>query len=440
MTDHQYPLTVPPQWQIGEKTADPVCGLTPALAVGIREVEVPTPIAMNLRSGCTVQLPVVAFPEPPVHEDREGRAGKGQFNRLNRSRQIRHEDGGQPIVATALAERRRPCPPSVGKATGKPPGGDALLVVLTDRVGLVDDLYSHHGDIPHEVRVPQDIAGPRCHASAPNGRTELGQDEHVGRLDDIRLSFNEAADIYDRVRPTYPAELFDALFQMLPPQPEIVEVGPGTGQATKDLLARGASVLAIEIGPAMAGKLRSNVPSDRLRVEVGDFELTEIEVGEVDAVFSATAYHWISRQAQVDRPAVVLRPGGLVAIIDLIQVDSPNDRGFFAAAQPIYERYGQGHPGPPAPIRAAVDPAIRAVLDEDPRFDSAAVRRYDWDQTYSASEYRDLMVSYSGTQMMKESDRMSLLDDMESFIRNDFSGVVIRPLVVTLTTATLLRR
>ena len=260
---------------------------------------------------------------------------------------------------------------------------------------------------------------------------------NVGRPNDVRLSFNDAAEVYDRVRPSYPAVLFDALFQMLPSQPEIVEVGPGTGQATKDLLDRGASVLAIEIGPAMAAKLRSNLRSDRLSVGVGDFEAMEIVAGEADAVFSATAYHWISQEAQTDRPAAILRSGGLMAIVDLIQVDSPDDAGFFAAAQSIYERYGQGHIGPPAPSRGSVDPAIRAVLDADRRFDSVAVRRYDWDQTYSASDYRYLMLSYSGTQMMKESDRAGLLDDMESFIRNDFGGVVTRPLVVTLTTATL---
>ena len=257
------------------------------------------------------------------------------------------------------------------------------------------------------------------------------------RPDDIRLSFNEAPEIYDKVRPSYPTDLFDALFQMLPSQPEIVEVGPGTGQATKDLLARGASVLAIEIGPATAAMLRSNLPSDRLRVAVGDFEVMEIAAAEADAVFSATAYHWISRGAQTDRPAAVLRPGGLVAIIDLIQVSSPEDAGFFAAAQPIYERHGQGHSGPPAPNRESVDPKIRAVLDEDHRFDCVDVRQYDWDQTYSASDYRNLMLSYSGTQMMEESDRVGLLNDMESFIRNDFGGVITRPLVVTLTTASL---
>ncbi len=265
----------------------------------------------------------------------------------------------------------------------------------------------------------------------------LEQDVAVGSLDDIRLSFNEAAEIYDRVRPAYPADLFDALFGMLPAEPVIVEVGPGTGQATKDLLARGASVHTIEIGPKIAARLRSNLPSDRLRVTVGDFEVVRIAPGTADAVFSATAYHWISREAQTDRPAEVLRPGGAVAIVDLIQVDSPDDAGFFAASQHIYERYGQGHAGPPAPSRESVEPPIREVLEADHRFGGVAVRRYDWNQSYSTTEYRQLMLSYSSTQMMDESARLGLLDAMETFVRDDFGGVVTRPLVVTLTTATL---
>ena len=78
------------------------------------------------------------------------------------------------------------------------------------------------------------------------------------------------------------------------------------------------------------------------------------------------------------------------------------------------------------------------ALEADRRFESVAVRRYDWNQTYRASDYRCLMLSYSGTQMMDEPDRVGLLEDMELFIRNDFGGVITRPLVVTLTTATLI--
>jgi SAM-dependent methyltransferase len=253
--------------------------------------------------------------------------------------------------------------------------------------------------------------------------------------EDPRLSFDSVVEAYDEVRPTYPAGVFEALFELLPPEPDVVEVGPGTGQATQDLLVRGAVVHAVEIGPAMAAKLRSNLQSDRLRVSVGDFEEMDIEAGSADAVFSATAYHWISPMAQRDRPAAILRPDGILAIVDLIQVESPDDRGFFAAAQPLYEQHGQGHSGPPAPRRDKVEPEIRAALRADSRFDDLRVRSYDWNQTYRASDYRKLMLSYSSTQMMNEDDRNDLLSAMEAFVNERFAGYVTRPLVVTLTTA-----
>jgi SAM-dependent methyltransferase len=231
--------------------------------------------------------------------------------------------------------------------------------------------------------------------------------------------------------------MFDELFRLLPDHPEILEVGPGTGQATRDLLSRGAEVCAVEIGPAMAAKLREVLPSPALTVIVGDFEETNLEEHGFDAVFSATAYHWISPKAQVDRPASVLKPGGWAAIVDFNQVSSPADQGFFAAAQPVYERYGQGHTGPPAPERDAVDPPIHRALRGDRRFSDVELRAFDWDQTYSAAGYRKLMLSYSGMQMMAPQARRGLLDDMENFIRQQFGNQVTRPIVVTLTTARL---
>ncbi len=259
-------------------------------------------------------------------------------------------------------------------------------------------------------------------------------DEAAG-IRDPRLSFGTVVDVYDEIRPTYPDALFDALFALLPSQPVVVEVGPGTGQATKDLLARGAVVHAVEISPSMAGRLRSKLPTERLTVSVGDFETIDLPASTADAVFAASAYHWISPAAQLDRPAEILRVGGILAIVALIQVDLPEDRGFYAAAQPIYERYGQGHKGPPAPARADVEPAIRETVARDRRFRDVDVHRWDWDQSYTAAGYRKLMLSFSDTNMMDAGDRLGLVDDIESFINSRFDGRVTRPLVVVLTTA-----
>ncbi len=212
-------------------------------------------------------------------------------------------------------------------------------------------------------------------------------------------------------------------------------MGPGPGNATRDLLAHGAQVHAVEIGPALAETLRATLPSDQLTVEVGDFEEVPVDATAFDCVVAASAYHWITPRAQLDRPAVLLKPDGVLAVVDLIQVDSSNDRGFFAAAQPIYARHGQGHSGPPAPPRDVVEPPIRLALNDDDRFTTARVFRYDWDQTYTGAEYRLLMESYSVTQMMPPNERRALLDDIESFVGDQFDNEVVRPLVVTLTTA-----
>jgi SAM-dependent methyltransferase len=277
-----------------------------------------------------------------------------------------------------------------------------------------------------------------CAATAENGIAAWDNGAmSVPSPTEPRRSFDGAAEIYHGIRPSYPPSMFEEMFLLLPSRPAILEVGPGTGQATRDLLSRGADVYAVEIGPAMAAKLREVLPSPALTVVVGDFE--EVDVGEhgFDAVFSATAYHWISPKAQVDRPARVLKPGGLVAIVDVNQVSSPEDKGFFVAAQPIYVRYGEGHTGPPAPQRNAVDPPMHVALRGDRRFSDVEVRAYDWDQTYSAAGYRQLMLSYSSTQMMTPPARQGLLDDMENFIRQQFDDQVTRPIVVTLTTARL---
>ncbi|MEZ5380230.1 MAG: hypothetical protein R2754_00385 [Microthrixaceae bacterium] len=80
---------------------------------------------------------------------------------------------------------------------------------------------------------------------------------------------------------------------------------------------------------------------------------------------------------------------------------------------------------------------MRRVLEADHRFGIVAVHRYDWNQTYSAADYRRLMLSYSGTQMMDEPEKSGLVNGIASFIRSDFGGAITRPLVVTLTTASL---
>ena len=56
----------------------------------------------------------------------------------------------------------------------------------------------------------------------------------------LRASFDEVAELYDRARRGYPAALVDDLVgaARLQPGSRVVEIGPGTGQATRALSER----------------------------------------------------------------------------------------------------------------------------------------------------------------------------------------------------------
>jgi ubiquinone/menaquinone biosynthesis C-methylase UbiE len=92
---------------------------------------------------------------------------------------------------------------------------------------------------------------------------------HLGRL------FNEMPELYDRVRPGYPDELFADLVTItgMDKGSSVLEVGCGTGQATRSLAALGCSVTAIEPGAEMAALARQRIATFcNVKVERSTFE------------------------------------------------------------------------------------------------------------------------------------------------------------------------
>jgi len=74
--------------------------------------------------------------------------------------------------------------------------------------------------------------------------------------------FDPLVDAYDAARPSYPADLYDAIDRMAGPLAgaRVVEIGAGTGIATRGLRDYAADVLAVDIGPGMLRRLRERTP------------------------------------------------------------------------------------------------------------------------------------------------------------------------------------
>ena len=253
---------------------------------------------------------------------------------------------------------------------------------------------------------------------------------------ELRRGFDNVPELYDRVRPAYPPELFDTLFSLLPPEPEIVEVGPGTGKATSDLLERGARVTGVELGDGLATFLERKLGgNERLRVVRATFEEADLTPGAFDAVVAFTAYHWVQPPARLDKPARILRRSAILAVVDTNQVVSGVDGGYFESVQPIYRRYDRDSPELKQSSEEDPRPSIVDELGSSPLYEDVRLHKYRWDQRYSRAEYGDLLRSYSGSQAMPEGEREAMIGELCEVIDRDHGGWLTRPLVVTLTVA-----
>jgi SAM-dependent methyltransferase len=124
--------------------------------------------------------------------------------------------------------------------------------------------------------------------------------------------FDGVAAAYDRLRPAYPAAVYDAIARLsgIPlAGAAIVEVGAGTGIATRGLRARGARVVAVDLSLAM---LRvQGAAADRA---VARGERLPLRNDVADLVCAATAWHWVDPRAGVAEAVRVLRRGGALAL------------------------------------------------------------------------------------------------------------------------------
>lgn len=257
---------------------------------------------------------------------------------------------------------------------------------------------------------------------------------------DRRLSFDQAVESYDRARPSYPDSLFDEIFSYvraaLPDaQPLAVEIGPGTGQATRPLLERGAAVTAVEPGRRLAAFLSRNLAPaypGQLDVTNAPFEEADLPDAHYDAVVAATSFHWLDQSVRLESCHNALRPGGALAIIGTNQIRSEADRGYFDRVQSIYQLYRPDDKRRELPGDDVVPPEYSEV-EASGLFADAALHRYRWDQTYPSAVYADLLRSYSDTQMMEPAPRENMVRDLCAVIDSEYGGSIVRPLVVTLT-------
>ena len=232
----------------------------------------------------------------------------------------------------------------------------------------------------------------------------------------LRSTFDASAHRFDEARPDYPEDLFDELVRLtgVGVGNHVLEVGCGTGKATRPLAARGLRITCVELGAQLAAEARRHLaPFPDIEVVHASFEDWEPKQGvRFDLIVAATAWHWTDPRLRYERAWTLLRPGGHLAFWSATHVFPDGGDPFFREIQGVYDEIGQGLPADAASPRPGELADERADVERSGLFDVIGVRHFDWEVVYDAESYIELLETVSGHVSMQPWQRERLYGEI----------------------------
>jgi SAM-dependent methyltransferase len=248
----------------------------------------------------------------------------------------------------------------------------------------------------------------------------------------LRAVFDEDADLYDRTRPVAPGDVFDDLLRLstLRRGANVLEIGCGTGQATRPLAERGLRVVAVELGANLAARARQNLATLPVEVVTGAFE--EWTPGDrdraFDAVFSCNAFHWIDPDIRFIKAASLLAPGGRLILMATHWVVPDDADSFWHDIQDDYAAVGGDRVDPATKHPDRVTDFSDAIARSGVFTNADRFRRL-FDVTFSTDDYVGNLSTQSGIRDFDPAARTELLSRVRR--RIDAVGGSVRATLLT---------
>ena len=226
-------------------------------------------------------------------------------------------------------------------------------------------------------------------------------------------SFETVAAEYDAARPGYPSGIYDALGPL--DGLLVLDVGAGTGIATRDLIERGASVIAVDSGPGVLGRATARTPG--LKAVAADGAILAIRDDVADLVCFAQAWHWLDRSSGAAEAHRVLRDRGRWA--GWWSHARADDEDWFDAYWSAIERSCIGT------HRGQRDTDWGATLAESGLFSLDDRVVVPWIREASVDEWMTDQVSHSYVVALGNKNRERLLQELRGILDASFSGGIM---------------
>jgi SAM-dependent methyltransferase len=231
-----------------------------------------------------------------------------------------------------------------------------------------------------------------------------------------RFIFDQAASLYHRARPDYPSALRDDIVAIvgLRPDDAILDVGCGTGQATRLFAPIASRIVALDPGEQMIEIARdSSKQFAHIEYVVSTFEAWPARPAAFRLVTAGQSWHWVAPEIRFAKAAEVLTSDGWLAFGN-VPVGLPE--GLLEPFKEIYLRH-TGAWGPPPEAAYLPSGPFKAWFDASGLFAPVTHRRYVWKQHYTASSYVDLMRTWSHFRLLAPARQEALSAAISEAIR-----------------------
>lgn len=163
--------------------------------------------------------------------------------------------------------------------------------------------------------------------------------EKAAKKTEYRRVFDAIPEQFDRFRPRYSPELFESLiaYAGIGPGKTVLELGPGTGQATDPILRTGCDYHAIELGEHLSRMMEQKYGAfPNFSIVNDDFITHDFGAQTFDLIYSAATIQWIPEEIAFSKTFALLKPGGTLAMM-MTQGDyrTPNE-ALYQRIQKVY--------------------------------------------------------------------------------------------------------
>ena len=240
-------------------------------------------------------------------------------------------------------------------------------------------------------------------------------------MDDFRKIFDTISDEFDRWRPRYCAALFDDIiaYAQLGPGKAVLEIGPGTGQATGPILRIGCDYMAIELGENMTRAMKEKFGHyENFSIVNADFETHDFGGQTFDLVYSAAAFQWIPEGVGFPKAFELLKRGGKLALFACWGDEKSAGEALYAKIQEVYAAHF--HPETEYTCSLAYENAVKYGFVD---FES---RTYTGERHFTADEYVGLTATHAPHITLPEPHRARFFEGIRQAVLEAGDRMTIR--------------